>query len=521
LSGAISLYYGKDLSWDLANYHYYNPYAHLQHREALDYWPISFIHLFFLPTADFFSYFLINHLRPLTVVFLMGALQGLNIWFTYLIANYFVKRKLHALLLSLLGIYSAHIFTKLGGFENDHIMNIFVLLFVYLQLRYLKNETNNKLEKVKLVPLVPMLLSGFLLGVALSIKLTACIYVVGAIAANLILPKTVSNRTRSFFYLTLSMFFTYLTVSGYWMFLLWEKYHNPVFPFFNAIFHSAYFPAINFHYDLFLPKTLIQIIFYPIYFSIYESPGDQKFLDVRFAIVFLLFLIFGIRWVYLKWQGKPSTPLPLMHYWLFAFIIFSYIAWEYYFAIVRYIGVIALLAPLLIYLLLTHLIKNKAHRFYLLCFLYSYMVMTMSSTIIVRAPWYQFDYFNVRMPFEIIQKEKSLVLLAYPAFALSNQPKPQSYLVPFFPKHFRFIGIPFYDMSLAYLDDEERTHIQKTIDHYPYSIFLLTTDKAMPSFYQVAFRFGLLKNGPCLNITSDRQKISNTKTLICPVKKTT
>src|SRR4029079_13454467 len=81
--GYLAVFFGRELCWDLAHYHYYTPYAYLYNRYSIDYWPTSYLHQFLNPTIDFLTYGLINYLSPYRAVFILGALHGINLWLLY------------------------------------------------------------------------------------------------------------------------------------------------------------------------------------------------------------------------------------------------------------------------------------------------------------------------------------------------------------------------------------------------------------------------------------------------------
>src|ERR1700722_12262318 len=86
LSGLLSLIRGKELCWDFANYHFYNPFAFIHQRFLQDYWPSSFVHAHLPPTIDFLSYFLVNYFPVISVTFIIGAIHGINFWLVFMIA---------------------------------------------------------------------------------------------------------------------------------------------------------------------------------------------------------------------------------------------------------------------------------------------------------------------------------------------------------------------------------------------------------------------------------------------------
>jgi hypothetical protein len=99
---------------------------------------------------------------------------------------------------------------------------------------------------------------------------------------------------------------------------------------------------------------------------------------------------------------------------------------------------------------------------------------------------------------------------------MNRDPRPQTYLIPFFPSGWRFIGVPFWNQK--YLSEEKTTHdISTHLLGNDNKIFLLTSDVNMPELYLSARKFGLVPNGQCEKIFSDRQAVTHLNVLLCPV----
>src|SRR6201985_2255504 len=77
---------GKDTSWDFRNYHWYIPYAYLNHRMGFD---IAVAHqaTFYNPTLDIPFYLLATHTHAWIALGILGAVQGSNVIPLYLIAR--------------------------------------------------------------------------------------------------------------------------------------------------------------------------------------------------------------------------------------------------------------------------------------------------------------------------------------------------------------------------------------------------------------------------------------------------
>jgi hypothetical protein len=136
----------------------------------------------------------------------------------------------------------------------------------------------------------------------------------------------------------------------------------------------------------------------------------------------------------------------------------------------------------------------------------------------VRAPWYEGSFFNIKFPDFIAKTPKATVLLAYSAYTLNVDPRPLSYLIPFFPPEWRIIGIPFENEKFV-LSDEERQKMNALINRNPSNYYLLTMERNMPELYRAAKELDLLPYGKCEYIFDDRQRMTHEKTLMCPAIK--
>jgi hypothetical protein len=146
--------------------------------------------------------------------------------------------------------------------------------------------------------------------------------------------------------------------------------------------------------------------------------------------------------------------------------------------------------------------------------IFEFLVVTMSPVMPVRTKDVGSDYFHVQMPAFISQERDGMVLMAFPAYALYRTPLPQSYLIPFFPSAWRFVGVPFANGDYTVPDK-----INSLVKSYQGHFYLLTEDEYMPKLYQMAAVVGLKSDGACYHITSDRQRISNRPVSLCPVVK--
>lgn len=508
--GWLAVFLGKELNWDLANYHYYNPFAFLHHRWGVDVWPASFVHVHLTPTLDILAYFLIQHLSPSMAVFMMGAIHGINFWLLFCIARVLLPNLIAIpLIISALGLYGPTAFPGIGSFQQDDLVSLFVLGFILLQLKIYACYPSHK-DEMRL-----FLMSSMLLGLGVGGKLTAGVFVGGALFALLCLPFSFYQRVRGVTLLIAGVIFGVLCSSGYWMLFLWQHYHNPFFPLGNSFFHSPDFPFYNWKDSRFLPEGWMQTLFYPFYFSWDGRTGDLPFLDFRFVMVYLLFVLYGLQWTIKKIMGLSRRPLSIGMRWFFLFFIFSYVLWQYYFSIMRYLIPLEMLAPLVIYLLVFQLVQKEWIQFATIAALFMLLLGMMVPVPFVRVSWYGTSYFNVVLPRFVSTKSPAVVLMALPAYAVQIKPRPQTYLIPFFPAGWQFIGIPFSGKEYS-IPENISAAIQRIQEK---NIYLLTSPDYMPKMYQLAARIGFTHHGRCDEIFSDRQRVTFESVLLCESKK--
>src|SRR6202012_549075 len=83
---AFVIVLGKDTSWDFRNYHWYAPYAFLNHRLGFD---VAVAHQasYYNPFLDIPFYWLAIHTRSWIALGALGAVQGANVVPLYLLAR--------------------------------------------------------------------------------------------------------------------------------------------------------------------------------------------------------------------------------------------------------------------------------------------------------------------------------------------------------------------------------------------------------------------------------------------------
>lgn len=507
--GSLSFLFGKELCWDLANYHYYLPYAFLHHREYIDSWPSSYVHQYLNPALDFLSLALINHASPKAAEWMLGALSGISVWLLYLISSLLIKDRyasMWAILVSVIGFVGPTALSGIGSFQNDNVICIFTLSSIYFSLQYI--QTNNKHY---------LGIAGLLLGIGVGLKLTAAIYVMGCLGAFLFSALPWRKKISCLSLFSFAAVLGAAISAGYWWYHQWQLHGNPFLPALNNLFHSNDFPWKNWRDTRFLPTSITEAIFFPFYFSVDGRTADAPFRDFRFIAVYVLLIIGFIRTVYLKRMKTSVATLSSATRWLLLFFIFSYIAWEYYFSMARYLVTLEVLAPLVIYVIIKALRLSVLVECIVLLLAYISIILALSPIPMIRKPVYGATYFNVVLPHSISDIKHAIVLIPYSAYALSIDPRPQAYLIPFFPASWQFVGVPFLNNHWLNESKDNELTLRVLRANPAERKYVLTPEKFMPAMQAVATFYHLHWKNRCESIASDRQMMTHEKVFLCEV----
>lgn len=358
--GIWSVYLGQDRNWDLLNYHLYNPYAFLNDRTEFDLAPAG-IQTYFSPALDIIYFTAISHLNPRTVGFLLGLLQGLNFFLIYKIASKVLKDhrqgNIYSLLLALAGVLTVGFLAELGSTMQDSLVALFPLLSLWMII-----SSIGSLDAANQRPVWALLTgAGVIAGVGVGLKLVTAIYALPLCLSLLILPVPLSRRFKFSFVFGLAVLTGLFVTGGYWLYETWRVFGNPLFPQFNNYFQGE-MAAFEETRDLrFLPRTLFDKIFYPVIFTFDpQRAAELKYQQFSWllayaAVIGLLVdrLIRSFRKGAERIQWSPEARF------LLTFFCVSYLLWLNIFGIYRYLVVIELLIPLLLFVIITSIARNR------------------------------------------------------------------------------------------------------------------------------------------------------------------
>ncbi|HTT99549.1 MAG TPA: hypothetical protein VMF58_15985 [Rhizomicrobium sp.] len=340
------VFLGKDTSWDFRNYHWYIPYAFLNHRMGMD---IAVAHLasYYNPFLDIPFYLLATHTSSWLSLAVLGAVQGANVVPLYVIGRQSLlvdDHKLYAGLLALLGQTGGLGINLYGTHYYDNVMSLFIFTSLAIIVVHFETLRSGALWKTATLSAIATLVTGLTVG----LKLPEAPFALGIAAALIVIGgdwKHLGTRVIAgaiFGAAGMALF------AAPWMLQMEHLTGNPLFPYFNEHYHSALAVGRNYRDLRFVPTHFWREILFPIYFSYDWSIADDiPFKDIRVATAYVAVIVAAIFWLFGKRSKEPLMQPEIVRV-LFAFATVSYIAWLKVFGIYRYILALEMLAPLLI-----------------------------------------------------------------------------------------------------------------------------------------------------------------------------
>lgn len=360
LAGLISVWLGQDANWDLQNYHLYNAFALLNNRYALD--PGATPQWYLNPLLDVPYYLLTQYLvnYPEVVAFIQGTQTGI-VWFLLwrlldvLTQTDAQSHRIIRVIAWIAACTGTMLISETGTTFGDVQTNILTLASLLCVLHYIKDNSKTSY----------LLLGYFLVGAATGLKLTNAIYLIAALIS---LPLII-RRVNLLVPVVLAAVGGMVLSGGWWALYLQLHYSSPLFPFYNRIFHSDWWPQVNISDNRFFPKSIIQWLIYPAFWLTLNKDRvtEVQFADGRMLVGLLSAMAIGavccsnvIAAIRLS-AAKSATPKRVQRDACLscAFFLISYVIWLCFFSIYRYAITLESLSPLLVYLVATRVFANS------------------------------------------------------------------------------------------------------------------------------------------------------------------
>lgn len=404
---------GHDHNWDQLNYHLYAGLMATSDRFGQDFFaasiqsylnPYSLLPFYLLFKADWPAFhsalaLAVLHAANLVLAHRMGAvlLPGAsNLWL-----------RVCAVLLAA----AAPIFlVELGTTFNDVIVSIPLMTALLLLLK--ADEHRLRL----------LLTAGFCAGVATALKLTQAPLLMACAMGSLALGTSLRSAVRCAAVFAVGAALGLALAGGYWAYLMWREFRNPVFPFFNGIFGSADFAPISLKHMRFLGDGALDALTLPFRMAdpragVYTETSAP---DIRFAVILVLtgwLTILSVRRVPARGDAAPE-PRKRQALALLIALWCGFGAWASVTANGRYLMPLAIACgPLLVWLVAVTVRAQRAR----VCVLAGVLAAQGIGIVLAadarwsKVPWSNSGWFAISVP-QGFQQRKALYL------SLDHQP---------------------------------------------------------------------------------------------------
>ncbi|MFA5040699.1 MAG: hypothetical protein WC464_03595 [Bdellovibrionales bacterium] len=352
--GFLAIGLGQDANWDLRNYHFYNAYAFLNDRYAMDLLP-SQTPYFYNPLMDVPFFVLATSVPAKVAGFALGFVQGLNFILLFIMAHavLVVPKPLHKVVvcaaLSALGMLGGGGIAQIGTTFGDNMTSLGVFLSAALVLRYIENLSTDAVAKAFRYALI----FGLPVGLMTGLKLPAAIYAVGLCGGLLFVGKDLRRGFALSFAFGLGALIGCAVTLGPWAVFLQAHFGSPLFPYFNDFFGSPLAPPTSARDMQYAPHSWSDYFLIPFIFAkTAYRVGEIELRDWRIPILYVLLpAAFVLRLLLNRRSAdrRDFTAPDKAKYLLIGFAL-AYVAWLVMFSIYRYAVTLEMMTPLLILL---------------------------------------------------------------------------------------------------------------------------------------------------------------------------
>ena len=492
---ALAVWLGQSTSWDLRNYHWYNPYALLTGRMGFD---VAVAHhaTFYNPLIDL-PLWAVGHIAPAwAAAAFLGLIQGLNFSFLYLLGRDALPpetpaRRLVAALIAAMGVAGGYAVVLAGTTYYDNVVSVPVLAALWLVVRRRLDLDVGPWRDARRTAI----LAGLLVGLAVGLKLPTAPFGLAILAAIALAPTMHARRVALVFVCGLAAFVGLLVTSGWWFLVLWRETGNPLFPYFNDVIGSTLILDASYRDTRFLPHDALDALIFPFRFSLdWRVSSDWPVNDWRIAVAYVLIPLALVAGALRAASAAPLMPWRTARI-LFGFAAAAYVSWIVVFGIARYIAPLEMLSPLLIVAAIGLAPVGAAARWGAVAAVF---VAILAATTLYKGPRAPFaDSFVEVAPPPVARPDATL--------AVMTGVEPMAFVIPFFPPDIAFLRVDGYLVGpeektpyLARMTDRIAAHLAAGGDLF--TLYLPAErargDKALATL-------GLARTGECADIPSN------------------
>lgn len=489
---------GQDLNYDLLNYHVYGAYSLLSGRL---FGSVDIPGHFITNPLPWVPYLVLTCLlQPVAGTSVIAGVQAINLPLTIAVMGALIGDpwprlpNFGATIGTAVLVAAAPVSRSLVGTSFAELTYAPLVLGGCLLLLHAGGPSSNSCRTPRIV------WAGLLLGSAFGLKLTAGPYSLAGAAAIAVGWEGWRPRLTALFWLVIGGAAGAAATGGWWAIFTWWRYGSPVYPFFNAIFRSRFAPAVNWRDTQYLPRSATDVLLLPWRWATGSFPSVLSFHGLHVLLVVLLALISLVAMVWHRARGSnqimPSVPTRRFA----AFMATGGAAWLSVFAIERYAVPLELLTAPAIVAMVWRFVGGRL-RLAVLVVLVTPALVWSRAPAFGRIPWGK-SWFGVTLPPELRDQPATYVGMGpnqapkLCPYQIPGASAPTGFLVRFFPRGSRFVGLALESWDAPGWEPEQRAALSAPL--------LRTMFCAYPSANQRAklVQFGLTLATPCWEVRS-------------------
>jgi hypothetical protein len=401
---------GKDVNWDLLNYHYYIAFQLLAGRVDQDFFAASAQS--YLNPVGYLPFYLMvaNGWHSVVVSIVLAAAHSLSIGLLYLIARRLFAhlpprdQSEFSVFAAALGAATGVYWMTVGGTFLDPLLVPPMLAGLLLLLR--EDESGKRHAG----------LAGLLFGTAAALKYSNAIYLLAA------LPLAIAMRGGFAFFIGATA--ALCVLAGPWLLLILREFGNPVFPLFNGWFRSPHYLEFNMVNERFALRDPFAVLALPFRMVALDARiyVENFAPDLRFAA--LVLALPGVAVLAARRSARAAAALRAPGWRVLAFFGCALALWLASSANARYGMIVLLLAGVCLTWFVGLLLPARAARITLALLL----VVQIGIGIVASPPrWFVAAEWSGRwLPYEAPERA-----VREPALYLTVEVLPMAAVAPF------------------------------------------------------------------------------------------
>ena len=294
---------GKDMAWDLLNYHLYSGFSAVNDRFAQDYFAAG-PQSYFNPFAYAPFYALVSAGLPaLAIGSVLAVAHSIILWLTFELAVSVCPSNDPRMRMTM-GICAVAL-----AFVNPILMQQIGTSFTDITTAEIALAGWVLLAAAVRTPSTARVVgAGLLLGVATALKLTNAVHAIAGIAVLIMLPLTLQGRIRHGLGYVVSLGLGFAIAAAPWSYRLEQMFGNPLFPLMNGLFRSPEFTTEPLRHFRFIPGTFAEALWRPFAMVNPVSMVHEEFRapDLRYAVLVLLIVVL-LMWRLLARASSASA----------------------------------------------------------------------------------------------------------------------------------------------------------------------------------------------------------------------